>query len=135
MKRSSALAAVALLTPLALSACASKAPRPDAQIARAEASLSQAEQAGARQYAGVEFDAARDKLGEARRRADDGDMAPAAMLAEQARVDADLAAARSRHQAADKSADEVRAATAALREESQRQDGQRTPGSTAGDRP
>jgi len=118
MTRNSALAACALLIPAAFAAgCASKPPRPDAQIARAEASLVQAEQSGARQYAGTNFDAARDKLGEANRLADKGKTAQAAMLADEARVDAELAAAHSRHQAADKAAREVRIATETLQQE------------------
>jgi len=105
MTRNTAIAACALLIPAALAAgCASAPPRPEAQLARAEASLTQAEQSGARQYAGVEYDAARDKLGEANRLADKGKTAEALMLADEARADAEFAAAHSRHQAADKAA-------------------------------
>lgn len=122
MKSISALAACAVLLPAALTAaCASRPPRPDAQLARAEASLQQADQSGARQYSAVDFDAARDKLGEANRLADKGDSNRAAMLAEQARVDADYAAAHARHMTADKAATEVRLATETLQQESQRQ--------------
>lgn len=122
MTRKPAFAACALLVPLAFAAgCASAPPRPEAQLARAEASLTQAEQSGARQYAGVEYDAARDKLGEANRLADAGKTAQAGMVADQARVDAEFAAARSRHQAADKAAKEVRIATETLQEEAARQ--------------
>lgn len=114
-------AASALLVPALLAGCASKGPRPDAQIARAEASLVQADQAGARQYSGANYDAARDKLSDAKRLAEKGDNTPAAMLADQARVDAELAAASARHAAADKAAKEVRLATETLQQESNRQ--------------
>jgi len=122
MTRNSALAACAMLIPAAFAAgCASGPPRPDAQLARAEASLTQAEQAGARQYAGTEYDAARDKLGEAQRLADKGENAQAGMLADEARVYAEFAAAQSRHASADKAATEVRLATETLQEEARRQ--------------
>lgn len=124
-KRSIVLASVVLATALA-AGCASKPPRPEAQLARAEASLVTAEQAGARQYAGANYDSARDKLGEAKRLADKGEMVPAGMLADQARVDADLSAAHARHAAADKAATEVRLATETLQQESNRQAGPAT---------
>jgi hypothetical protein len=121
MKSHSALAASALFTAVALlSACASSPPRPDAQLARAEASLQQADQSGARQYSALEFDAARNKLGDAQRLADKGQTAQAGMLADQARVDADLAAAHARHMTADKAATEVRLATETLQQETTR---------------
>lgn len=119
-KRSIVLASAMLATALA-AGCASKPPRPEAQLARAESSIVTAEQAGARQYAGANYDAARDKLGEAKRLADKGEMGTAAMLADQARVDADLSAARARHAAADKAAAEVRLGTETLQQESNRQ--------------
>jgi hypothetical protein len=121
MTRTRVIAVCALLAPALVAGCASKPPRPEAQLARAEASLVQAEQSGARQYAGPEYDSARDKLGEAKRLADKGDSAVAAQLAEQSRVDAELAAARSRHLAADKAATEVRTATETLQGEATRQ--------------
>jgi hypothetical protein len=102
---------------LALVGCASNVDRPDAQIARADASISQAEQDGARQYGGTEYDMARDKVAEAKRLADKGKNAPAAALADQAQADADLAGARARHQNAAKAAAEVQAATDTLRQE------------------
>jgi hypothetical protein len=121
MKRNTALAACVLLIPAALAGgCASQPQRPEAQLARAEASLTQAEQAGARQYSGVEYDAARDKIGEAHRLADHGKPGPAGMLADEARVDAEFAAAHSRHQAADKAAKEVRLGTETLQDEANR---------------
>jgi hypothetical protein len=122
MTRNTALAACALLIPAAFAAgCASAPPRPEAQLARAEASITQAEQAGARQYAGSEYDSARDKLGEAQRLADKGKTAQAAWLADEARVDAEFAAAHARHASADKAATEVRLATETLQEEARRQ--------------
>ena len=121
MTRTRVIAAFALLVPALMVGCASKPPRPEAQLARAEASLVQAEQSGARQYSGTEYDSARDKLGEAKRLADKGETATAALLADQARADAELAAARSRHLAADKAAKEVRLGTESLQDETTRQ--------------
>jgi PBP1b-binding outer membrane lipoprotein LpoB len=117
MKSDIAILCAALLTV----GCASGVGRPDAQIARADASIKQAEQDGARQYGGTEFDAARDKVAEARRLADNGKNAPAAALADQAQADADLAGARARHQTAVKAAAEVQAGTDTLRQEVNRQ--------------
>jgi uncharacterized protein DUF4398 len=121
MNRNRLFLVCAALAPLMVVGCASKPPRPEAQLARAEASLVQAEQAGARQYSGRDYDVARDKLSEAKRMADKGETAPAGMLADQARVDAELAAAHSRRMAADKAASEVRLATETLQGETTRQ--------------
>ncbi|MEP7314078.1 MAG: DUF4398 domain-containing protein [Pseudomonadota bacterium] len=103
--------------------CASGIDRPDAQLAKADASIAQAEQDGARQYSGTEFDAARDKVAEAKRLADKGKNAPAAALADQAQADADLAGARARHQTAQKAAAAVQAGTNTLQQEVTRQQG------------
>jgi Domain of unknown function (DUF4398) len=110
----------ALLAAAALTGCASSSPRPDEQLARADASIAQADQAGARQYSGAEFDKARDKAKEARRLADKGDNAPARVMAEQAELDAELAAAASRAKSTQKAAAEVQAGTQTLREETTR---------------
>jgi hypothetical protein len=113
-------ALAALLAVSTLAGCAGGAPRPEEQLARADASVAQAEQAGARQYSGAEFDMARDKAREARRLADKGDNAPARVLAEQAELDAELASAQSRAKASQKAAAEVQAGTQTLREETTR---------------
>jgi hypothetical protein len=110
----------ALLAAAALAGCASSSPRPDEQLARADASVAQADQAGARQYSGTEFDMARDKAKEARRLADKGDNAPARMLAEQSELDAELASATARAKSSQKAAAEVQAGTQTLREETTR---------------
>jgi hypothetical protein len=120
-RRSAAIASLAALcAAAALAGCASSGPRPDEQIARADASIAQADQAGARQYSGAEFDMARDKAKEAHRLADKGDNDPARQLAEQAELDAELAAAQSRAKATQKAAAEVQAGTESLREETSR---------------
>ena len=129
MTRTRVITACAILAPFLVVGCASKPPRPDAQLARAEASLVQAEQAGARQYSGRDYDSARDKLAEAKRLADKGESVPAGMLADQARVDAEVAAAHSRRQAADKAAAEVRLGTESLQDETTRQQRATTPAS------
>lgn len=110
----------ALFAVASLAGCASGPPRPEEQLARADASVAQAEQAGARQYSGAEFDLARDKAREARRLADKGDNATARVLAEQAELDAELASAQSRAKTTQKAANEVQAGTQTLREETTR---------------
>ncbi|MEO7774450.1 MAG: DUF4398 domain-containing protein [Steroidobacteraceae bacterium] len=118
--RSNAVALGAILAAAALAGCASNGPRPDEQIARADASVAQAEQAGARQYSGIDYDKARDKAKEARRLADVGKNDSARMLAEQAELDAEFAAAQARAKTLQKAAAEVAAGTQTLREETTR---------------
>lgn len=116
----SATLAALFVAVASLAGCASDPPRPEEQLARADASLAQAEQAGARQYSGAEFDLARDKAREARRLADKGDNATARVLAEQAELDAEFASAQSRAKTTQKAANEVQAGTQTLREETTR---------------
>src|SRR5690606_15104887 len=90
-------------------------------FARAEAGIRQAEQSGADRYGALELQAARDKLERARAAAnEEGDMATARRLAEQAALDAELAAAKTRSHTAEPALKEVEDSIAALREEMQR---------------
>lgn len=104
-----------------LGACASNEPRPTEAMTRAENSVNQADQAGARRYDPANLDSAQQKLSQARTAADKGDEAQANRLAQQAELDAELAAAKARSAESRKAAEEVRASTEALRSESQRQ--------------
>jgi hypothetical protein len=108
------------LLPVALcviGACASNAPRPTEAMTRAATSVEQADQAGARRYDPGTLDSAKDKLAQAKVAADKGDSKKANDLAEQAELDAELAAARGRSASAKQAADEVRASIETLRSE------------------
>jgi hypothetical protein len=111
---SAALAAGCGAVLLALAGCAS-APPPNDHIAVAKASVSRAEQAGAPQLAPVELQTARDKLARADKAAVDGQPVPAAELADQANVDAQLAEATADTQRSHKAAMEFEASMQALR--------------------
>ena len=83
--------------------CASNA-YPDAQLASAEAAVAGAIAAGAAQHAVEELRSAQEKLALARRWIAAKDYEPARWLAEQARVDAELATAKASHAGARKAA-------------------------------
>lgn len=102
-----------------LAACAS-APIPNEKIAVAKAEVQRAEQSGAPELAPVEMAAARDKLARAEKAAADRDAQPAAQLAEQANVDAQLAEATAQQQRSHKAEMEFDASMRALRQESMR---------------
>lgn len=107
--------AVPLLT-LAVAACASTPP-PTEQLAVATAAVTHAGAAGAQALAPTEMDAARDKLRRANLAMATQDHGLARQLAQQAQVDALLAEAKAESLRARKAADEVQAASRALREE------------------
>lgn len=112
-RKTMALAATAL----AVAACGGTAERPDEDLARAEAGIRQAEQGGADQYGALELQSARDKLSRARAAVEENEMEMADRLAEQAAVDADLAAAKTRSRKAELAVKEVEESIAVLREE------------------
>jgi hypothetical protein len=107
-------------TPLAialvcgLAACSGGEP-PQAQLGAGAQAVTAAEQAGAMRYSPVEFQTARDKLNAARTASAEGDYERARRLAEQAQVDAELAAARARGGAAEEAARTVQQDMRALR--------------------
>jgi len=111
--RSAAIGAAAIL----MSACASTREEPVKQLARAEASIEQAEGADARKYGVVELDAARQKYEQAQDAVKAGDMAKAARLAHEAELDAELAAAKARTRNIQKAADELERGIDVLKEE------------------
>jgi hypothetical protein len=105
----------------ALAGCASTPKEPSAAVSRAEVSVDQADQAGARRYDPGTLDTSKEKLGQAKAAALKGNAMASDQLAEQAQLDAELAAATARAANAKKAADEVKASTATLRGEIARQ--------------
>ena len=107
-----------LAVPLAtLYACASSPDRPFQDLARAEASIEQADQSGARQYGATELDAAREKLAKARAAADSDENIAASRYAKEAAVDAELATAITRNRKAELAVEELNRSIETLREE------------------
>jgi hypothetical protein len=86
-------------------------------LARAEASIEEAERQGAAQYGNVPLDWARDKVAEAVQAADDGDEMRAERLAREAELDAELASAITENRETQAALDEVNATIATLRDE------------------
>ena len=84
------VAAAGLFT---LVACASTPPAPTHALQGAEAAITNAEQARVADYASIELNEARENLAAARKAVQDKDRARAERLAEQARVNAELASA------------------------------------------
>jgi hypothetical protein len=105
----------------ALTGCATSTPQPTEAMTRAESSVQQADQAGARRYDPGTLDASKDKLAKSKAAAERGDKRGAEQFAEQAELDAELAAATARSENAQKAAAEVRASIETLRAEMARQ--------------
>jgi len=103
-------------TLLGLAACAS-GPPPDAELAAAETALTEAADADAMEHAPAPLALARDRLERARRAAAAGENHEAARLAEQALVNAQLAAAEARSEVAREHAEELRMSIQTLRDE------------------
>lgn len=102
---------------LALGACASNPDRPFQDLARAEASIEQADQTGAREYGAAELDAAREKLALARAAADNDENVTASRYAKEAAVDAELATALTRNRKAERAVEELNRSIETLRQE------------------
>ena len=105
-----------------LGGCAST-PAPTAQIQAAQQAIADAERAGAGEHAAGELTQARNRLASANTSVQDERMEEAARLAEEARVDAELAAARTAAAKALAVNDEMKRSTKALVEEMQRNTG------------
>jgi Domain of unknown function (DUF4398) len=104
--------------PLAsIGACASSPDRPFQDLARAEASIEQADQSGAQEYGATELDSARDKLAKARAAADSDENVAASRYAKEAAVDAELATAMTRERKAELAVEELNRSIETLREE------------------
>lgn len=113
-------AAAALL----LGACGSSPERPDRQLARAESSIQQAERTGARHHGSLALDRAREKLNQARQAVDREDMELADRLAQEAEVDARLAAAQADRYESEDALREVNDSIETLRRELERSENQ-----------
>lgn len=114
--------AVGLAAVLLLGACRSAGPVPSTQMAQARTSVQQAEEAGARDYAGLDYRRAQQKLEEAEAALADRRHVRARRLAEEAAVDAELAAVRARSAKTQEAVEELRASIRALEQEMSRRD-------------
>lgn len=108
---------------LMLAACASVPPPPTAQLQAAEQAIASAERARVADYAPVELSEARNKLSAAHRAVQQEEMVRAQRLAEQSRVDAELASARADAAKAEAVNDEMRKSIDMLKREMQRNTG------------
>jgi hypothetical protein len=115
-----AKATFALLAVAAGVAAYAANPVADEKIAVAKASLDRAEQSGAPQAAPVELATARDKLARAEKANSDHNPKPAALLADQANIDAQVAEAMAMQARSRKAATEFDTSMQALRQESTR---------------
>ena len=100
--------------------CASKGAPPVAQMATARASITQAETAGAREFAPLELLSAREKLAMADAAVQREEFAAARTFAEQAGADASLAEAKARSAKAQNTVQELQRSIATLRQEIER---------------
>jgi hypothetical protein len=110
-------ASIAMALAFGLAACASN-PLPNEKLAAARDTFARAEQSGAAELAPGEMTVARDKLERAQRAAAKHDAKLATGLAEEARVDAELAEAEAQEIKSHKAEVELEASLAALRRES-----------------
>jgi hypothetical protein len=108
---------------LLFTACASTPQPPTAALEAAELAIAHAEQMQVKDYASVELSEARDKLAAARTAAQQEQMVRALRLAEQSRVDAELAAARAEEFEARTVNEEMLEGIDTLKEEMQRNTG------------
>lgn len=115
--------ASAIVGTLTLAACASAPLAPTQELQAAELAIANAEKARVADYAAPELGEARDKLAAARVAVQQEKMGKAQQLAEQSRVDADLAAAKSSAVRAKLVNDEMLKSTDAIKQEMQRNPG------------
>ena len=104
---------------LALAACAS-IPPPTDQLTRAENAIKRADEARVADYASPELTSAREKLTAAREAVTREDMALAGRLADQARLDAEVATAKTEAAKAKSNIDEMKKANTAIKQEAER---------------
>jgi hypothetical protein len=107
-----------------ISACAAAPIAPTAELQAAESAIKAAEQARVADYASPDLAEARNKLNAANAALQLKEMDMARRLAEQARVDADLALARSQATKAKVVNDEMLKGTKSLKQEMQRTTGE-----------
>ena len=97
-RTSSSPIAIAVAGLLSLAACSSSAPRPTEALQAAESAITAADQARAMEYAAPELNEAREKLSAANNEVSQENNESAKRLAEQSRIDAELALAKSKQQ-------------------------------------
>jgi multidrug efflux pump subunit AcrA (membrane-fusion protein) len=119
--------AVAICGVFLLAGCAST-PEPTAELQAAQQAIADAERAQAAEHAAGELSQARTKLASANTAVQDKDMDEAKRLAQQARVDAELAAARTAAVKAKAVNEEMKRSTQTLIEEMGREADQGTTG-------
>ncbi len=90
-----------------LVACAGPGPKPDSELQAAESSVQQAEAADARKFEPVLLNQSQNKVADARELMDQEQYRQAERLLEQAAVDAQLAAARSETEKAQRAVAEI----------------------------
>jgi ribosome-associated translation inhibitor RaiA len=110
---------------LLMSACASVQPPPTAELQAAELAVATAERGRVADYASTELSEARDKLTAARSAVQEENMSQALRLAQQARVDAELASARADVAKAEAVNEEMQKSIDTLTQEMQRNTGDR----------
>lgn len=115
--------AVVILAGAMLAGCAGNPERPVEDIAAANVTIERAEQAGARRYSSADLDMARQKLADAKAASERGNYVAAERLAEQARLDAEYAAAAADTAKAREAVAAVQGRIDTLRREIQRQQG------------
>ncbi len=108
---------------LTLVSCMSKPVAPTQELQSAEQSITQAEQARVADYASPELREAREKLTAAQAAVRKEDMTQARRLAEQSKVEADLAMAKAQVAKAQLVNDEMKKGTKSLEQEMQRNTG------------
>jgi len=106
-----------------LSACASTPKAPNEALQAAELAISTAEQARVADYASPELGEAREKLTAARLEVEKKNMTKAARLAEESKVDAELATAKASAAKAKEVNDELQKSNTVLKQELQRSTG------------
>lgn len=118
-----AVTAAAVAGVLMVAACASTPPAPTSQLQAAQLAISNAERTDAGRYAAAELGEARTKLASANAAVLDERMVAAAQLAEQSRVEAELALARTAAAKAAAVNDQMKRSTGTLIDEMQRNTG------------
>ncbi|MCM2312422.1 MAG: DUF4398 domain-containing protein [Steroidobacteraceae bacterium] len=117
-------AAVGIAGTLMVAACASTPPAPTAQLQAAQQAISNAERTDAGRHAAAELSEARTKLASANTAVQEERMVAAAQLADQSKVEAELASARTAAVKARAVNDEMKRSTGILVDEMQRSTGE-----------
>jgi hypothetical protein len=115
--------ATGLAGALIVTACASTPPAPTAQLQAAQSAISNAERTDASRHAAGELGEARAKLASANTAVQEEEMLVAARLADESRVEAELAAAKTASVKARIVNDEMKSSTGTLIDEMQRNTG------------